>query len=95
MKPKTLSMYQSGLRWLHSVDSVSLQTVRAVVGSDYGNSAMARVREFGNALAPFRPEEHGFRGIVPGRTFACHVSFGHKGPFLRPPTAGPSKLAGE
>ena len=83
------------LRWLHSVDSVSLQTVRAVVGSDYGNSAMARVREFGNALAPFRPEEHGFRGIVPGRTFACHVSFGHKGPFLRPPTAGPSKLAGE
>ena len=83
------------LRWLRSVDSVSLQTVRAVVGSDYGNRAMARVQEFGNALAPFRPEEHGLREVRPGTPLACHVSFGHNGPFLRPPTAGRSKSSGE
>ena len=83
------------LRWLRSVDSVSLQTVRAVVGSDYGNRAMARVQEFRNALVPFRPEEHGLREVKPGKRLACHVSFGHNGPFLRPLTAAPAKSTGE
>ena len=83
------------LRWLRSVDSVSLQTVRAVVGSDYGNRAMARVQEFSNALVPFRPEEHGLREVKPGNRLACHVSFGHNGPFLRPLTAAPAKSTGE
>ena len=83
------------LRWLRSVDSVSLQIVRAVVGSDYGNRAMARVQEFRNALVPFRPEEHGLREVKPGKRLACHVSFGHNGPFLRPLTAAPAKSTGE
>ena len=83
------------LRWLRSVDSVGLKTVRAIVGSDYGNRAMARVQEFSNALVPFRPEEHGLRDVKPGRRFACHVSFGHNGPFLRPLTAAPPKSRGE
>ena len=80
------------LRWLRSGDSVSLQTVRAVLGSDYGNRAMARVQEFGNALVPFRPEEHGLREVVPGKRFAFRVSFGHNGPFLRPVTAAPAQV---
>ena len=83
------------LRWLRSVESAALKTVRAIVGSDYGNRAMARVQEFRNALVPFRPEEHGLREAKPGKLFACHVSFGHNGPFLRPLTAAPSRFRGE
>lgn len=76
------------LRWLRAADGRTLQTVQAITGSDYGNRAMARVREFGDALVPFRPEEHGIRDVKPGFRFSCHVSFGHNGPFLRPVTAG-------
>jgi hypothetical protein len=76
------------LRWLRSPDG-ELQTVQAITASEYGYRAMARVTQFANALVPFRPEEHGFRDVRPGRRFACHVSFGHNGPFLRPVTAHP------
>ncbi|MDQ3776811.1 MAG: hypothetical protein M3461_21905 [Pseudomonadota bacterium] len=79
-------------RWLHGADSEALQTVQAITGSDYGNRAMARVREFGNVLVPFRPEEHGIRDVKPAFRFACHVSFGHNGPFLRPTTAHPTNI---
>lgn len=79
------------LRWLRDIDGNSLQTVHSITGSDYGNRAMARVQEFGNALVPFRPEEHGMRELKPGLRFRCHVSFGHNGPFLRPVTAHPNK----
>ena len=81
------------LRWLIAADGDGARTVQAVTGSDYGNRAMARVREFNNALVPFRPEEHGFRDLRPGMQFACHVSFGHNGPFLRPMTAQPAHLS--
>lgn len=77
------------LRWLLATDRTP-KTVQAVTASDRGHRAMARVSEFGNALVPFRPEEHGFRDIRPGTRFACHVSFGHNGPFLRPVTARPT-----
>jgi len=79
------------LRWLRDIDGSSLRTVHAITGSDYGNRAMARVQEFGNALVPFRPEEHSIRDLKPGFRFRCHVSFGHNGPFLRPLTAHPNK----
>jgi hypothetical protein len=82
------------LRWLRGPDAKALQTVRATVGSDQENRAMARVQDFGNALVPFRPEEHGIRELKPGLRLACHVSFGHNGPFLRPVTAYPTKSAG-
>lgn len=75
------------LRWLRTADGSGLQVVGAVTGSDFGNRAMARVQQFGNALVPFRPEEHGLRDVRPGARFSCHVSFGHNGPFLRPVTA--------
>jgi hypothetical protein len=76
------------LRWLRGPDGKSLKTVKAAVSSDYGTRAMARVQEFGSALVPFRPEEHGLRNPRVGTGFTCHVSFGHNGPFLRPVTAG-------
>ncbi|MGH7870166.1 MAG: hypothetical protein ACREP9_21625, partial [Candidatus Dormibacteraceae bacterium] len=75
------------LRWLRTADGSGLQVVTAVTGSDFGNRAMARVQQFGNALVPFRPEEHGLRDLRPGTRFSCHVSFAHNGPFLRPVTA--------
>jgi len=75
------------LRWLRTADGNGLQVVSALTGSDFGNRAMARVQQFGNALVPFRPEEHGLRDLRPGTRFSCHVSFGHNGPFLRPVTA--------
>jgi hypothetical protein len=80
------------LRWLRSANVDVLQTVQATTGSDYGNRAMARVQEFGNALVPFRQEEFGFRDLKPGLRFACIVSFGHNGPFLRPVTAHRSSV---
>lgn len=81
------------MRWLLSPEGSALQVVQAVTGSDYGNRAMARVLAFGNALVPFRPEEHGIRDLRPGMRFACHVSFGHNGPFLRPVTVGAGRAA--
>jgi hypothetical protein len=76
------------LRWLRGPDGKTLKAVKAVVISDYGSRAMARVQELGAALIPFRPEEHGLRNPRVGTGFTCHVSFGHNGPFLRPVTAG-------
>jgi hypothetical protein len=75
------------LRWLRSDNIDVLQILQATTGSDYGNKSMARVQQFGNTLVPFRPEEFGFRELKPGLRFACIVSFGHNGPFLRPVTA--------
>lgn len=75
------------LRWLRQDDGRTLMTVHAVIGSDYGTRANARVAEFGNAWVPFRPEEHAMGGVRPGYRFSCLVSFGHNGPFLRPLTA--------
>lgn len=80
------------LRWLRDVNDGTLRTVQAFIGSDYGHRSMARVREFGEQLVPFRPEEFGFRDLRPGQRFACHVSFGHNGPFLRPVTASAKKV---
>ena len=79
------------LRWLRATDAESLQTVRAITGSDYGYRTMAQVREFSDVPVPFRSEEFGMRDFKAGVPFACHVSFGHNGPFLRPVTAGPTK----
>ena len=76
------------LRWLRSADALSLRIVHARVQADYGARAMARVQEFGSIAVPLRPEEHGFRELRVGSSFACHVSFGPNGPFLRPLTAG-------
>ena len=76
------------LRWLRTKDGGALHTVQAVVGSDYGTRAVARVQKFNNAPVPLRPEEFGFRDLRPGMRLACRVSFGFKGPFLRPLTAG-------
>jgi tetratricopeptide (TPR) repeat protein len=76
------------LRWLRSADGRSLQIVHARVQADYGARVMARVQEFGSIPVPLRPEEHGFRELRVGSAFAGHASFGPKGPFLRPLTAG-------
>lgn len=77
------------MRWLLSKDKSGPQEVHATNGSDYGDRAMARVKEFANALVPFRPEEHGISRLRPGMPLTCLVSFGHNGPFLRPVTAYP------
>jgi len=83
------------LRWLRAEDGQTLQSVTAILGSDYGSRAMARVSRFGNALVPFRPEEHGMTELRPGTRFVSNVSFGHNGPFLRPLTAQPARAQGE
>jgi len=75
------------LRWLRDVDSEAIKSVQAIIGSDRGVRAMARVSEFRNLMVPFRPEEFGLRVVRPGIRFVAHVSFGHNGPFLRPVTA--------
>lgn len=82
------------LRWLRAPNGRDLQSVHALTGSDFDNRSLATVREFGNALVPFRAEELGLRQLRVGMTFTCHVSFGHNGPFLRPVTAGPTGETG-
>jgi hypothetical protein len=79
------------LNWLRDGENETLRTVQAHVGSDHGYRPMARITEFGNRTAPFRPEEFAVRSMRPGASFRAHVSFGHNGPFLRPPTAGPNR----
>ncbi|MBU3993606.1 MAG: hypothetical protein KKA12_13830 [Alphaproteobacteria bacterium] len=79
------------LNWLRDGEGEELRTVQAHVSSDQGFRPQARVAEFGNVLAPFRPEEFGVRVMRPGMPFRAHVSFGHNGPFLRPSSAGPKR----
>lgn len=79
------------LNWLRDGESETLRTVQARVGSDRGVRPMARVAEFGNVSVPFRPEEFAVHSMRPGTLFRAHISFGHNGPFLRPPTAGPNR----
>lgn len=75
------------LRWLRNTDDTSLRTVNAIIGSDYGQRPMARVREFADQLILFRSEEFGFREPQPRTRFTSYVSFSHNGPFLRPLTS--------
>jgi hypothetical protein len=79
------------LNWLRDGESEALRTVQAHAGSEQGSRPMARVSEFRNLVAPFRPEEFAVRNMRPGTVFRAHVSFGHNGPFLRPPSAGPRR----
>ena len=79
------------LDWLRDGENERLRTVRAHVGSEQSFRPMARVAEFGNIAAPFRPEEFAVRNMRPGTPFRAHVSFGHNGPFLRPPSSGPKR----
>ena len=72
------------LDWLREGENEDIAAVQAVVGSDQSHRPMARVREFANRMAPFRPEEFAVRSIRPGYRFRARVSFGHNGPFLRP-----------
>ena len=82
------------LDWLRDGESENLLSVQAVVDSDQSHRPMAKVREFGNKVSPFRPEEFDVRTMRPGHRFRARVSFGHNGPFLRPlgaqPKRGPS-----
>lgn len=81
------------LRWLCTADGEDLKNVHGVTGSDRENRPMMQVKEFGNSLVPFRPEEFDVRAPRPGIPFTCHVSFGHNGPFLRPVTAQPFRAS--
>ena len=72
------------LDWLREGENENVAAVQAVVGSDQSHRPMARVREFANRMAPFRPEEFAVRSMRPGNRFRARVSFGHNGPFLRP-----------
>lgn len=84
------------LRWLRAPDGRTLQVIHAVITTDYGSRAFARVHDFGSnsVPVPFRPEEHGIRNLKVGTRLSCHVSFGHNGPFLRPVTAGSTENSG-
>lgn len=78
---------QERLRWLLTPDHTARRVVDVVSASGYGARADAKVRDFGNALTPYRPEEHGLRDPKPGARFKTLVSFGINGPFLRPMSA--------
>jgi hypothetical protein len=52
-----------------------------------GHRQMARIAEMQDVQIPFRPHEFGQDGFRPGERIRGTVSFGHNGPFLRPPAA--------
>ena len=79
------------LDWLRHGESENLLAVHAIVDSDQSHRPMAKVREFGNRVSPFRPEEFDLRVMRPGHMFRARVSFGHNGPFLRPLGAQPRR----
>ena len=80
------------LDWLRHDETETLLAVQAIVDSDQSHRPMAKVREFGNRVCPFRPEEFDVRNMRPGHRFRARVSFGHNGPFLRPLGAQPRRV---
>lgn len=78
------------LHWLRDIDGKGLKAVHAVMGEASDYRPMARVQEFQNMSVPFRPEEFGLRSIPPRTKITCHVTFGYKGPFLRPANIQPA-----
>ena len=80
------------LDWLRDDETETLLPVQAIVDSDQSHRPMAKVREFGNRVCPFRPEEFDVRNMRPGHRFRVRVSFGHNGPFLRPLGAQPRRV---
>ena len=82
------------LDWLRDGESENLLSVQCVVDSDQSHRPMARVQQFRNRVAPFRPEEFDVRAMRPGYRFMARVSFGHNGPFLRPLGAQPRRGVG-
>jgi hypothetical protein len=47
--------------------------------------SIAKVRDLKDELVPFIPQEFGVQTMKPGTVFKCSVTFGFKGPFLKPP----------
>lgn len=77
----------SRLRWLYHPGGTSRYVVNAVSAYGHGQKAMAKVREFGQIVVPYRPQEFDVREHQLGTKFSAYVSFGHNGPFLRPVSA--------
>ena len=74
------------LQWLRDSSSGSLKVVRAFVTMSDVGRPLAKVKEFQNCTAPFRPVEFGQKKMSIHARFNCNVVFGHNGPFLRPVT---------
>lgn len=74
----------SRLRWLYSRGTSTKQVCEAVVSEDVGDQAWAKVKVLGNVGIPFRPEEFGRRDMRSRERFSCYISFGKRGPFIRP-----------
>lgn len=75
------------LRWLLDVNAGDRLQVTARVAAGGEARGFAQIQEMRNLSVPFRAEEFGQRQLSPGTQIRGYVSFGHNGPFLRPPTA--------
>lgn len=79
------------LHWLLNEDASQSRTLEAVVTKVTPEGrALARVKELQDSELPFIPQEHGMRATqIRGRTqFKCSISFGFKGPQIKPPRSG-------
>lgn len=75
----------SRLRWLTTPDRTTRAICTAqVVDSSAQGRGMAKVRELGDAWAPFNPQEFGKSRMAPNEQFKCQVTFAAMGPFLKP-----------
>ena len=73
------------LHWLLSADRKTRRICTAVVVSNAGYRARARVRDLRDAVVPFIPQEFGKSRMRDRDTFKCYISFGPMGPFIKPP----------
>jgi hypothetical protein len=73
------------LQWLLTDDAKGRRICNAVVVSDTGYRARAKVRDLRDAVVPFIPQEFGKSRMGSRQTFKCCISFGPMGPFIKPP----------
>jgi hypothetical protein len=73
------------LQWLLTDDAKDQRICNAVVVSDTGYRARAKVRDLKDAVVPFIPQEFRKSRMGSRETFKCCISFGPMGPFIKPP----------
>lgn len=76
------------LEWLLSDNAKAKRLCTAVVVSDVGYRARAKVQDLRNVEVPFIPQEFGKQRLAVRQHFKCFITFGPMGPFIKPPVAG-------
>jgi hypothetical protein len=75
------------LQWLLTEETRRQRICDAKVVEVGGYRARARVKDLHDNVVPFIAQEFGRKSMAVGQSFKCSISFGPKGPFVKPPPA--------